>query len=224
MPLVSELDRLERSVLVRRLIETEERLAKTEATIESLRSLNERFASMSTRSPESEARVRPFLDRLFHSTAGQGSYELECRAKICKVSINRDKLPPEGEDWDIGLQTDPEAVGLFKNLTIENDAAHLEIDDSGVAAGNRLALEIMTAFRVSPEFKSCREQQGQGSLTLSLEFDSAKRRIHVRTEGNLENQAVGVCLRRALEEVVAATPIPSNVTVVPQMPLKLEKP
>lgn len=81
--------------------DVEQRLAAAEAEADKYLPASVRF-ERSTRNETNEAKIRPFLDKVF-TDAGHGrGYEVECRAWICRLTID---YKVAREDWRETLQS-----------------------------------------------------------------------------------------------------------------------
>jgi hypothetical protein len=67
-----------------------------------------------------------------------------------------------------------------------------------------------------------RSNPASGTLWLFVKIDS--RRFVVSSRGPLAEQPVGICIRRALEEIAVATRIPPEVTTTEEVPFPVQIP
>jgi hypothetical protein len=211
LPVPSEIAQADRAKL-------EQRLAETEAKIEKLLPLHEKF-ERAERTPENEDRVRPYIDKVFHVKPGEEApYELECHEMICH-------LVAPGVEWEQPLQTDPEVIGAFNGKQFGPDGVYMEIGDPEHSGGLRYVVKLAYALNSSTRARLCMMENPQrGEMKLRLSLDPTSRRVSVDATGSVAGQAVGVCIRRVLEDLVAATPVPSDVTSFPDLPIPIEVP
>jgi len=198
----------------------EKRVAEAEAKLETLLPLEEKFERAPS-TPENEERLRPFLDKVFHVKAGEvAPYDVECHQAYCRL------LPDSfAGEWESDLQRYPERIEWFKELGFSGNRVFMELQPPEHAAGFRLFMQLVTALDESPAVDVCKKQNPQrGMVVLVMRFDPASRHIAVLAFDSLANQPGGICIRRALEEVVAATPVPADVVDLPGEPLRFEVP
>lgn len=199
-----ELAHLDRAVL-------EARLAEAESKLEHGLPLPLKFQRAEV-SPEAEARLQPLLDKIFD---GAG-YTLECRDEICRISSD------STDDWRRTLQSHPDAQGMFRGGDYGRDV-FVSLQDGQRAAAIRTVVTPLYALRASPQLANCkRDSPATGTLWLSLKIDAG--RFVVRARGPLSDQAVGVCIRRLLEDIAATTTIPSEVTTTEEVPFPVQIP
>ena len=195
----------------------ENRLAAAEGKLNAMIPLHEAF-ELEARSAENESRLEPFLDNLFDvDGASEPRYDLECRGRVCRVESL------DASHDTTALQSDPAMVGLFSGQEFGPDAAFVKLEDRGRAAGIQLSFKLIMALATSPALITCRKANPApaGVVELALRFDAGSRRLSVAATGSLANQAGGVCIRNILEELIAATPVPPEVTSVREDPVSV---
>lgn len=201
---VDTVARLDRAAL-------ETRLAKAEATLAKTLPLNLKFERAEP-SPESERRIQPVLDKLFDGE----EYTLECRGAVCIIGSDSES------DWRDRIQSDIAVVGAFGGMQVGRNVT-VQLEDAPRAASINTLVRPAEALRTSPALAACkREHPAEGTLWLSLQIEA--RRFIVKANGPLANQAIGVCIRRALEDIAAATPMPPDVTSTEEMPFPVPLP
>ena len=204
LPIPDEVARLDRAAL-------EARLVTAEATLEERLPLPLKFARAEI-SPEAEARLQPLLDKIFDGA----EYALECRDQICRISSD------STDDWRGALQSDPDAQGVFSGGDYGRDV-FLPLQNEPTAAAIRSVVSPIYALLASPALTECkRNAPAVGTLWLSVKIDGG--RFVVRARGPIADQTVGVCIRRALEDIAAATKIPLEVTTAEEVPFLVQIP
>lgn len=196
-------------------------VADAEAKLEHLLPVDEKFDQMA-RSPENELRLQPYLDDLFAVRPGdEPNYEIECHGAICKLDSH-----DSGIDWRIAIQTDIDTIGVFRAKEFVNGSAYLVLtEDSGSAAGNRLALQVFMSLEISPLTSECKRLHPEsGVIAFALRFDKTTRHLSVVETGPLVGTPGGKCLRHILDEIIATTAVPEEVTTVPEEPLPMRVP
>ncbi|NVB80835.1 MAG: hypothetical protein HOV81_20730 [Kofleriaceae bacterium] len=212
LPVPAEIATLDRTAL-------EQRLATAEARLEPMLRPNEKFDRRG-RSPEVELELQPLLDEVFDAPAdAEPPYELECRGRICRVTSDVTSF-----DWRNEMGAHPDSTGMFQQAQVGHDV-YVELTETKTAAGIRFTVALFQALAESTIVADCRRDDSTpGSLTLALRFDRASRRVIVVAAGSLETAAFGVCVRRHFEELVAATPVPSDVTEIYEAPFPVVSP
>ena len=198
-----------------------QKLADAEARLEQLLPVDEKF-ERTARSPENELRLQPYLDELFDVRAGaEPNYQLECHGAICKLDSEEDRI-----DWRLAIQTDIDAIGLFRAREFVNGSAYLVVsEDSASAAGDRLALRIFMSLEVSPLATECKRVHPEpGFIAFALRFDKTTRHLNVGETGSLVGTPGGDCLRNVLDGILATTAVPDDVTTLPEEPLPMRVP
>lgn len=127
----------------------EQRIIQTEALIADRIPLEDKLAR-EPRSPESEAIVRPFLDRVFKTQPGKPrNYDLECHGRVCKIV---GKISPY--DWVEPLQTMYPERAWFRNMSFTGAECHVELAKPDELAA-MLRHGITTAFFMSKDTEAC---------------------------------------------------------------------
>lgn len=186
----------------------EKRLAAAEARLDAALPLEEKF-DVSPRSPENEARMRPAFDRVFQTKPGeQPLYSLECHGPVCRleteVSMN---------EWQEPLIAEEDAI--FSKMQVGQPISYMRLEESGRAAGIKYSMNLIMDFLDGPAGKECKERNpARGTVEFALHLDASSHKVLVTTSGALANEAVGVCLRRALEDLIDHRPTPPEMTAV----------
>ncbi len=198
-----DLSQVDRATLERRLIDAETRL-------DALLPPKEKF-ERGEPAPDVEARVRPVLDKL--------GFTIECRAMVCKVATK----PNPPDDWMHTLQNDP-GVHLFASgFAFGPDGVFMTVAPPEAAAARQWLIAIRSALYDGAALAECKARNPTaGDLVLHLTRD--KGRVAVTTTGSLANQGGGVCIRRVLEDIVVATPLPPEVVELPDWPMRVTVP
>ena len=195
----------------------EQRLAVAEARLDKALPLAEKF-DLSPPSPENEARMRPIFDRVFQTKPGEPPlYTLECHGPVCRletdVSMN---------EWQEPLFAEEDAI--FSSMQV-GPTSYFRLEEPGRAAGLKYSVKVITAFLEAPATKECKERNpGNGAVGLALHLDAASHAVLVTSSGALASTAVGVCLRRTLEDLIARTPPPPEITAVVEDPFQVRVP
>jgi hypothetical protein len=203
----------------------EKRVAETEAGVAQLLPLPERF-TLAERTPENEERIRPFLDRIFGATKDEApQYDVECHGNVCQLMT--DVSPSE---WQEELQSDPHGAGNFRAMEFGGRGTFMELEEPGHAAGSiqagvLLIDKITMTLDKSPRVAECKkENPTPGHVELIVVFEPTARRLMVLAGGSLQWQPGGLCIRRVLEEIVANTPVPPDVTALPRSVITVRVP
>lgn len=183
----------------------ERRLADAEARLSELANPKQKFAH-ATRSLDVEARVTPYLDDVFAELKDL-KYAVECRGRVCKI----DAPFVRGEDWTWKLQTLWPRRALFGGMSFGPDGVFIELAPpelipaaflDGMLRAAWLRAHKPCGFATSPA----------GDLTLTLAYDAVTRRVTRNATGSLAQQPVGMCTSKALDEVIATTELPPEMT------------
>lgn len=202
---------IERSALEQRVLTTESRIAD-------LLPAEEKFAR-DARSTETEATVKPYLDRIFKAQPGADApYRVECHGLVCKLQTKRPR-----DEWQGPLQTTFPEAGWFCGMTFSHET-YIELCKPEML-GASLHSGITIAFRSSEQAHACvADRSARGDLTLSIRLDPASRKLSSEADGSLAAHPVGLCLRKALDEVLARTRVPPGLTSFPEQPIVLQLP
>jgi hypothetical protein len=180
--------------------------------------LKEKF-DVSPPSPENEARMRPIFDRVFQTEPGDPPlYSLACHGPVCRletdVSMN---------DWQDLLFADEDAI--FSGVQVGEPVSYVRLEDSGRAAGLKYSRNLIMDFFDAPAVQECKERNPtRGVVGFALHFDVSSHRVLVMTSGSLASDAVGVCLRKALEDLIDRRPTPPEMTAVIEEPFEVKVP
>jgi hypothetical protein len=193
----------------------EERLVEVEGRIDELLRPNERYALLD-RTPETEDRVRPYLDRVF-STFGRDkpNYSVECHGRVCKVSSSEDY-----DTWIGDLQRLP-GREMFRGMSFGRDGTFIELSDEPID-GKAVIMRVLLA--ASEDVEACGVADVSGTLSLSFALDAVSHTIRVSIGGSLEREPIAQCVRVALEKAIARGYLPPDVTSVPAEPIGLTFP
>lgn len=195
----------------------EQRIIQTEALIADRIPLEDKLAR-EPRSQESEAIVRPFLDRVFKTKPGKPrDYDLECHGRVCKI------VGKVRSDWWQAIQTPPERA-WFRNMSFQGAECHVELAKPDELA-TALSHGIMAALFMSKDSEACAVGKGgTGKLVFDVGFDPSTRRFSFTASGAAATHPVALCLRGVLERILSEMIVPSNLTSMPRFPIELELP
>ena len=195
-------------------------MATAEARLDVALPLHEKFEK-SERSAESEARVRPLLDRVFGTNVGELSlYGIECHDVVCRletrVSMN---------DWQEALFADVDGIGLFSSMQVGDDTSYLRLEAPARVAGIQYFVKLAMALEASPALAGCKQSNPtKGVVKLALRLEPSTRQVAVDATGSLANQSGGVCIRKVMEELVSANPPPGDPVEIPDEPYEVGVP
>jgi len=196
--------------------DVEQRLAEAEAEADKYLPPSVRF-ERSTRNEANETKIRPFLDKVF-TDAGHGrGYEVECRAWICRLTIDHKVAR---EDWMETLQSEPSGVGLVTGRSF-GQYVHLTLADQEPEPHDlligRLSASLMS---LSAALETCKKtQRTPGDATFTISLDAAARRLVVKVSGSLAVSPLSDCIRPLLESAIAMNPVPAEVKEFPDAPI-----
>jgi hypothetical protein len=203
--------------------ELEKRLAASEARLAKLLPIQERF-DLAERSSESEGRVKPFLDKVFKvdDKTQKPTYDVECHDRICKLTVDKALSP---DDWMKPLQSDPDGRGMFAAMMFGQGDTFLELEEPGRAAGQRAVGMLVRSLRENTAIAECKKQHViPGDVTFAISIDSRSHRLVVDISGSLANQALGVCVRRVVEDAIAAITLAPEATLGKPFPFTVQVP
>ena len=201
----------------------EHRLAKAEARIAKLLPPDERF-KLGEPNPENEERLRPHLDRLFNAKPGDDApYELECRDDICHLTTSLHQ-----SEWMERLQQDEQLSGTFAGIQF-GATTYMIMAEPGKAAGFRLLGRVLRSLYegdASKLISECKRNNPAraGTLSVSVNLDSAARKFIVTVDGELAKQSLGVCVRRVVDDTMARLEIPGDVTMMQEASFPISVP
>lgn len=185
--------------------EIEQRLAHAERQIKSLRSPAEKFA-LAQRSPEIEAKVRPYLDEVFQRYAvKEPKYRFECRDRVCKVDSDIQ------DEWTLPLQQTYPTRSIFKTMAFEPEGTFIELHDPehipstflhGIIIATLVAAQTPCALSAAP----------RGDIATRLQFDASTRLVTATVGGSLATHPVAACFRKMLDESILKFRVPDDVT------------
>jgi hypothetical protein len=201
----------------------ERQLAEAEKRIHDLLPMEERF-KVDEPSPESEARLRPHLERIYNVKPGdEPPYELECRGDVCRLT----KI--DSMAWQDQVHEDEGVSGMFASMSFVGDEVYLQLNEPGKGAGFRLVGRVLRNLYEGEGSKligDCKRNNPTptGALRVTVSLDLKARKFLVSVDGDLAKQAVGVCIRRAVEDAVTRIEIAPDVTMMEEAPLSITVP
>jgi len=134
-------------------------------------------------------------------------YDLECRGDICRFQT--DVRPGE---WQQAFQF--EMHGLARDMSFSSDAVYFHVERPTEAVGKQYVIQIANSLWPSSELAACKRGQSV-SGTVDVTLHLVDRHVEVETSGTLAAEPSGVCVRKAVEDVVRATPLPDDVVELP---------
>lgn len=193
----------------------EERLVEVEGRIDELLQPDERYALLE-RTPETEARVSPYLDRVF-STFGRDkpSYSVECHGRVCKVSSSEDY-----DTWMRDLQRLP-GREMFGSMLFGPDGTFIELSNQPIDGTLVIRGILLTA---GEDVEACGATEVSGTLSLSFALDAASHTIRLSISGSLAREPIAECVRKAVEKAIARGYLSPDVTSLPPAPIGLTFP
>ncbi|HEV7556015.1 MAG TPA: hypothetical protein VGO00_11195 [Kofleriaceae bacterium] len=195
----------------------EAKLVETEAELDKHRPLAEKY-ELADRSPEVEAQVKPFLDKIFPAGPKPG-YMLECHGRVCRLEADADR-----DHWMEPLQQDPDGRGLFHGMTFDRYATYLDVEPPDRVAGNRYLRAVFDLVRHGPELAACKKQfPAAGSVSYQLTLDPS-RHVVIATTGPLAGSELDRCSRDIVDRVIAGMQPPADVSAIPDWTLMIEVP
>jgi hypothetical protein len=104
--------------------------------------------------------------------------------------------------------------GLARDMSFSSDAVYFHVEGPTEAAGKQYVIHIANTLWSSPGLAACKRGQSlSGTVDVTLRL--VERHVEVDTSGSLASEPAGVCVRRVVEEVVRATPLPDDVVEIP---------
>jgi hypothetical protein len=164
--------------------------------------------------------VKPFLDKVFKvdDKTQKPTYDVECHDRICKLTVDKTLSP---DDWMSPLQSDPDGRGMFASMQFGQNDNFLELEEPGRAAGLQAVIKLIRALRENKAVAECKKQHPTpGEISL----DTRSHRLVAEASGSLANQALGVCVRRVLEDAIAATTLAPDATLGKPLPFTVQVP
>jgi len=207
---LARLARLDQSELV-------VRLARAEARLEELIPLPERYSRLQ-RSAESESRFLPFVRKVFPETADQAEmFDMQCRQRICRLSGDRQDV-----DWQDRVQHIQSAVpGLIVSSVMIEDEMYFELEHSVRQSAIQWANTVGVLFRGDAQYDTCKEMDPRaGTTVMKFALDPASHIVKIEVVGS-QGEDVR-CFHRLLERIVLNTPLPTEVTVLPDSVSSIE--
>jgi hypothetical protein len=180
----------------------EQRVLVAEAEVEQFMRPDERYAKQS-RSPETEARVKPYLDLVFKDLdLKEPKYTVECHGMVCKLDADR----RDANVWMSPLQTTYPQRAMFATMSF-SDTTFIEVRPEPEAWA------AMIDAQARRQIYGCATTYP--APTGELSYRVTKDRT-VQLDGPLANEQVGRCIKLAVENAIAKIATPSNI-VLPQV-------
>jgi hypothetical protein len=187
--------------------------------------------------PESARRLAPELSRILQPIGTK--YELECRARVCRVyvvsreagdktwawmeSLREDKaLPSLTEGWDYEKSeywNDPVTDERY-----HKDELFLTLTEPDTLIGAAVVDELVQSFKNGTSLFECTghyRDEGTWLVTISL---SSEAEWSFDFSGKLSASSAGACLAERLRAAAAAIPVHPPVRPMFQRPLMLRSP
>jgi hypothetical protein len=183
------------------------RLAAIEADSDTKLHALDRF-ERGTRSPDTESRIRPFLERVFAHAPDGVTYTAECRGLVCKLDV-QDNV---GFPWTTILQDEAGWQGLFVRKEFGPEGTFVQFHDEPQPPGKVAIIAVIESFRDSPRIDGCKAQYPSASGEYFVHVAIESERFRVDEIGDLAGTPVGACLRGIIDDVVAKTQVPPGAT------------
>lgn len=183
----------------------EQRLVEAEAQAADLSDITDKFAS-APRSPETEARVKPYLDEVFaRYQVREPKYQFECRGRVCRIDSDIE------DEWTRPLQQTWPTRMIFREMSFSPAGTFIELaKPEDVPSAFLYGMLVAARLRAQHE---CRlSDSPSGDVSISIKYDAPTRRVTRDVGGSLAEQPVGTCITRSLDEVIAATVLLPEMT------------
>lgn len=201
------------------------KLASVEAELESRLELKDKF-ERGQPAPEAANRFRPVVDRALADRPDSMTYDVECRGTTCQVEI----VEPERSDYDWmqKLQSgeikkayrgasfhagSPSRDPISKQAVLTS-RSYFALGNGDELSGLDILAGLLKRFDGSAELQSCRREHPgvSGTWNIRLDLDEVHDTITILEGGELSGEPLGQCMRRTLDALIAATPVPPNAT------------
>jgi hypothetical protein len=201
----------------------ENRLEQLEVRLDGLRPAKERFA-LAARSVESEERLRPVLSRMLVLEQGiDPTYQLECHADVCRLRVPDDKAVRD--NWSDVIQSDRVAREMFRRVSFDSGEVYITLDEPGAVVGRHFVNDVEMSFYESSTLAECKNRnRDPGNVTIHIVFDAPSRKASTIEDGTLANQALGICIHHAMEDLLRVTRVPQEMVSVPDWPMFIDSP
>ena len=201
-----------------------DRLAAAERKLEDRLNLDEKFERGGAGATDQEDALRAGLDKLFAEAPDGYSHQVECRGSVCKIEVVQPERGPEFE-WNMRIQQEllhdvtegyMMTSGTPSHDLVSKDALmsrliYAEMNDADTVNGLDTLEAVLAALAASGAAASCAASDPtEGFLSLRLDLDPTDRVVTYAAGGTVASAAVGRCLLAALEDAIAATPVPPN--------------
>jgi hypothetical protein len=184
-----------------RVVALQRRIAEIEMMTEDVLRASDRFAR-DTRSPETEAKVKPFFERVFANAPESFSYTVECRGRVCKVDATGDR----DFDWIVRVQED-DWERLFARKEFSHRSTFLEIDDHP-SRSKVAVVALIESFRTSNGVEACKKAHPMsGEHHVVVAIHSGAFVAAVSGDGS----PITSCFDAILQGIVAAAPPPRGL-------------
>ncbi|HEY4175767.1 MAG TPA: hypothetical protein VGM90_02995 [Kofleriaceae bacterium] len=190
----------------------EQRLVAAEAKAAELESLDKKFAK-GTRTIETEARVKPFLDEVFapFKKGPEPAYRVECRDHVCKLDTDLgDNL---ANDWMGRLQGTFPGRAIFGEMTFELRPTKTFIE---LHPPDRIPQEFLGGMMMASLGRARKEcgfaDAPHGDLSIRLAYNGTKHRVSKQVDGSLSSSPVGDCVAKTVDSVIATTTLPPEMS------------
>jgi hypothetical protein len=166
--------------------------------------ITDKFAS-GTRSPETEARVQPYLDAVFAQyKVPEPKYRFECRGRVCKIDSDIE------DEWTKPLQQTWPTRAIFDVMSFSPAGTFIELvrpEDVPPAYLHGMIVAALVRARRACSFAD----SPAGDLSITLSYDAATRRLTHDVAGSLRAEKVGVCTTGVVDDVISTTTLPPEM-------------
>jgi hypothetical protein len=182
----------------------ERRLVAAEAQAADLTDITDKFAN-ATRSLETEARVKPYLDEVFaRYQVPEPKYRFECRGRVCKIDSDVE------DEWTRPLQETWPTRRIFREMSFSPAGTFVEL-----VPPDQIPQAFLDGMRVASLVRAqhaCRLSEAPaGDLSITISYDATTRRVTRDVGGSLSGQPIGACVAGSLDEVIATTALPPEM-------------
>ncbi len=172
---------------------------------------------LAPRAPENETALRPALDLVF----GRLPYDVECRARVCRVQ-QKDDGSTRQTAWADDIQTSQATAGMFRMLEVTGQReliVYVDLADPSDASSNRVMEYVVTTFFESEEYADCNRSRTSYTEKLVLNVALDNRRKIVVINKSQSTSPLAQCMVDALEEACKTVPVPPDLKVLPPWPI-----
>ena len=196
-------------------------LSKTKAELEQYLPAQVRF-ERSESAPELQAELEPEV--LKHFDADQPAHDLECRGRVCKLSLAWAQGADRGT-WQHTIQTSPEmqnkicgmGFGAGRPTTDSITGAAMNTEevwltrcDSSMQPGQAIVRKLLEDFESAGLIERCKAEHPERG-TLALRISLADGVFEIADGGDIAASGTGRCLSKALRAMAEDVVLPENL-------------